>query len=89
MHINDSFVLRTIADEHLLIPTGKAALQIKGLLSLTESGALLYQKLQSGCTESELLETLTAEYDVSTEIAQADVADFLTQMRELGILLEE
>lgn len=89
MHLNDSFVLRVIADEHLLIPTGNAALQIKGLLSLTESGAFLYRKLQTGCSEAQLLDALTSEYEVSTEEARADVAEFLCQMRQLDILLED
>lgn len=89
MRVNDSFILRTIADENLLIPTGTAALEVQGLISLSESGALLYQKLLSGSTAEELAALLTAEYDVDLETAQRDTADFLDQMRELGILVEE
>ena len=89
MRVNDSFILRTIADENLLIPTGTAALEVQGLISLSESGALLYQKLLSGSTAAELAALLTAEYDIDLETAQRDTADFLDQMRELGVLAEE
>ena len=38
MKASNQFILRTIADEHLLIPVGDAALSVKGLIALTESG---------------------------------------------------
>lgn len=88
MKLSTLFVLRTIADEHLLIPTGSAASHVHGLISLNESGALLYRKLQSECTETELMQVLLSEYDVTAEQAREDVSEFLMQMRDLGILLE-
>lgn len=86
MKINNLFVLRSVAGEHLLIPTGSAAASIQGLISLNETGALLYSRLEGGCTEAELVSALTAEYDVSSEEAAADVSEFLEQMAQLGIL---
>ena len=50
MKVSNQFILRTIADEHLLIPVGEAALSVKGLIALSESGKLLFEKLKSGCT---------------------------------------
>ena len=88
MKISNLFVLRSIAGEHLLIPTGAAASKVQGLISLNESGALLYQKLLDGCSRPELIAALTSEYDVSAEEAEADVAEFLEQMHGLEILTE-
>ena len=89
MKISNLFVLRSIAGEHLLIPTGAAASSVQGLISMNETGALLYNKLSAGSTQAELIAALTAEYDVSAEEAQADVTEFLEQMSELGILMED
>lgn len=89
MKISNLFVLRSIAGEHLLIPTGSAASRVQGLISLNETGALLYRNLSSGSTAASLAAALTAEYDVSREEAEADAAEFLAQMRELGIVLED
>ena len=89
MKINDQFILRTIADENLLIPTGQAAFQVKGLIALSESGALLYHRLKDGCTREDLVTALTEEYDVSAEEAGRDIESFLEQMRSLTILLED
>ena len=81
-------ILREIAGEHLLIPVGQTALKVKGMVTLSESGLLLWKKLQSDCTEEELVGAVLAEYQVDRETAAADVAAFLQQMREIGILLD-
>ena len=39
MKVSNQFIMRTIADEHLLIPVGEAAISVKGLIALSESGA--------------------------------------------------
>lgn len=89
MRVSDQFILRTIADEHLLIPVGQAAMHIKGLIALSESGALLYNRLKDGCSRDDLVAVLTEEYDVSIEEAGRDTDDFLNQMRSLRMLLED
>lgn len=89
MKVSSQFVLRHIADEHLLIPTGKAALEVKGLIALSESGSLLFEKLQKGCGREDLIAALCAEYDVSEAVAAEDADAFLDQMRQLNMLVEE
>lgn len=89
MKVRDQFVLRTIAGEPLLIPVGEAAITTKGLIALSESGALLYERLKAGCTREALVDALLEEYDVSRQEAARDVEDFLEQMRKLNMLLEE
>lgn len=89
MKINDSFILREIAGEHILIPVGAAALQLHGMITVSESGLLLYKKLQNECSEEELVDALLAEYEVERDVAAADIKAFLAQMRQIGILSEE
>ncbi|MBQ7922994.1 MAG: PqqD family protein [Clostridia bacterium] len=89
MRINDQFILRTIADENLLIPVGDAAIHVKGLIALSESAVLLYNKLKNGCTREELVSALTSEYKVSEEEAVEDTETFLNQLRQMKILIEE
>lgn len=89
MKANDQFILRTIAGEHLLIPVGEAALSVKGMIALSESGVLIYEKLKGGCTKDELIAALTSEYEVSEEEAARDTDAFLDQMRQLNMLVED
>ncbi|MGN0998723.1 MAG: PqqD family protein [Faecousia sp.] len=89
MRVRDNFIFRTIAQEHLLIPKGEAALTVKGLIALSESGSLLYRKLCEDCTREDLISALTREYDVSASVAGEDVDAFLDQMRQLDMLVED
>ncbi len=88
MKVRDNFILRTIAQEQLLIPTGEAALSVKGLIALSESGSFLYQKLRTDCTREDLIAALTQEYDVPASVAEKDIDAFLDQMRQLNMLVE-
>lgn len=89
MKIRDNFILREIAGEHILIPVGEAALRVHGMVTLSESALLLYEKLQQReCDEEDLVNALLAEYDVEKDVASADVKAFLNQMRQVGILSE-
>lgn len=89
MRVSNLFISRKIADEHLLIPVGEAAMTVKGLIAMSESGSLLYEKLKTGCTRADLIAALTAEYDVTQAVAERDTDAFLNQMRQLNILVEE
>ena len=81
-------ILREIAGERLLIPVGRTALQVKGMVTLSESGLLLWKRLQSDCTEEDLVQVLLSEYEVDRDTAAADVKAFLKQMSDVGLLLE-
>lgn len=88
MKVIDGLITRQIAGEYILIPTGSAALKIHGMISLSESGYLLFERLRSSCTEEELVDVIMAEYDVEREIALKDVNSFVERMREIGLLQE-
>lgn len=89
MKVSEQFILRSIAGENLLIPTGEAAMTVKGLIALSESGLLIYEKLKDGCGKQELVDALLAEYEVSAAEAEADTEAFLNQLRQLNMLVEE
>lgn len=86
MKAKGELILREIAGEQILIPVGETALRIKGMISLTESGALLWNRLQSECSEENLVDAIMNEYDIDRETALDDVQAFLSQLRELELL---
>lgn len=83
---NPDFLLREIAGEYILVPTGAAAARLNGLISLNEPGAYLWNTLQQSRSEEELVAALVGEYEVAPETASADVRAFLVRMAEAGIL---
>ena len=79
-------VLRQIADEYVLIPTGEMALQVQKLICLTESSAMLWKMLAEGTTEQAMWQALLDTYEVDEATARKDTAEFLENMKALGLL---
>lgn len=88
MKIASGFVRRTVGDSYIVVPVGKRTRSIPGVIALSESGALLWEHLESGTTGDELVEILLEEYEVDRERAVHDVKAFLNEMRELGAIEE-
>lgn len=86
MRVIEELVLREVAGEYVLIPTGEIASKIQGIIGLNESGVLLYEKLKNDCTKEELKNALLETYEVDEETAMKGVEKFLKKMEEAGIL---
>ena len=86
MQVSKDLILREVAGEYILIPVGKAALKIHGMINLTESAVFLWKKLQEDCTEEELVQALLKEYDIDRETAAADVRERIEQMQKIGVM---
>lgn len=88
MKIDKSFVLRQIAGEYVILPTGGTTLQFNGMITVNEQGAFLWERLCGGTTRDELVDAMLEEYEVDRETAQADVDDFLRVLRNKKLLNE-
>ena len=84
---SQEMLLREVAGEYLLIPIGKATRTVKGMVALSESGFLLWNKLQNDCSVEDLVQLLLSEYEIDESTAHQDVINFLKQMNQLGILI--
>ena len=58
------FILREVADEYILIPTGKTTETFNGIISLSETGAFIYEHLEEAPSFDALVDMITKEYDV-------------------------
>ena len=86
MKVNENFLLRQVADTWVILPVGQAAVDFNGMLTLNESGALLWRALEQGNDREGLVDALTSEYDVDRKTALADVDAFLAKLTEAGCL---
>lgn len=86
MKLKLDFVLREIAGETLLVPAGKAALDLNGMITLNAMGTALWNKLPEVEDEAALVQWVLDEYEVDADTARADVSAFLGRLRQLGIV---
>ena len=89
MKIQKEFVLREIAGDYVIIPTGKTALTFNGLITVNEVGAELWKMLQSDVTFEDLTKGILEVYDVDEETAKEDIREFLDTLKKGGVLDEK
>lgn len=86
MQISKNYVLRTIAGDNLLVPLGEAARKQKGMILLNELSLFVYESIQKGQTEDEILSRILDEYDVEIPQAAADLGEIISEFTKLGII---
>lgn len=85
--LKDGFVLRKVGPSHMAVPFGPRAAEVKGMISLSESGFLLWKAIQDGTdTVDGLVAVLRKEYDVAEDVAKRDILAFLDGLKEQGVL---
>lgn len=88
MQACNGFVLRNIADEWLLMPTGDNIRQFGGTVLLNEVSAFIWEKLQQPVTRDGLLKEMLDEYETDEATAAAALDALLAEMKQMGIIQE-
>ncbi len=89
MKKSKNYVLRNLGDEIFLIPRGKMAEEVNGVLTLSETAAFIYNHIEETESIAEIVQLLSAEFHATkeeeTEMKQ-DVQEMLQFFREHGII---
>lgn len=83
--IKSGYVLREIEGEFLAIPFAPE-LNSANIIILNPVSGLLWEKLQSECTLSQLVEAVIGSFKIDAETAQADIEEFLQLLKENNML---
>jgi hypothetical protein len=87
MKIKEGFLLRKIADIHVVVPVGESSLDFNGVITLNDTATFLFGQLQIETTKEALLEHLLAEYEVDKDTAEKDIDTFFVKLREANLLV--
>lgn len=85
MKIKDGFILRQVAGQTVVLPVG-TDLDLNMMITLNDTGAFLWEKLQSDTDKAALVAALLGEYDVEKAVAQESVTAFVKKLNENGFL---
>ena len=86
MKIVKEFILREIAGEAVLVPTGETSQEFNGLVTLSESGSFIWKNLEKAESLEEMLSLILDEYDIDEATAKADTIEFITTLINNGIV---
>lgn len=85
MKIKDGFILRSVADQTVVLPVGDD-LDLNMMITLNETGTFLWERLQSETSEDALVAALLGEYDVDEATARKAVVTFVGKLESNGFL---
>ena len=88
MRAAKDYIVREIAGETILIPSGLAAQKFNGLVTVNALGTFIWNSLSEDLTVDQLVEKITEAYEVDAETARADALEFLDELRQIGALEE-
>lgn len=78
-------MLREVAEQWVVIPLGERVIEFNGIMTLSESGATLWKKMERDVLVEDLVRVLLKEYIIDEEVAKADILEFVTALREKGL----
>lgn len=86
MKIKEGFVLRTICGQNVISGEGTSNVNFSKLISLNETAAFLFQKVQGMEFTPEILADLLVEdYEVDRETALEDCKKLCGQWKDAGL----
>ena len=88
MKIRGQFTLREVAGEVLVVPMGETALSLNGMIILNGVSKVIWEALETGATQEELLQRILDEFDVSPKTAEEDLMSFLEDLRKQNLIEE-
>ena len=88
MKIKEGFIMQAIAGSTVVVPVGEATAILNGIITLNESGVLLWNLLLDGADVDQLKDRLIKEYDIPDSKASKDAYSFIESLRKIGCLEE-
>ncbi|MCH5340519.1 MAG: PqqD family protein [Acetatifactor sp.] len=79
------YQLRYAAGQYWLLDTWQEGVPYKRPLTMNEVGADIWRMMEQGCSQKHIVDVLGREYQVSSEVVEKDLEQFLAQLAEFGI----
>ena len=88
MKIKDTFLMKEIAGNYVVVPTGNELVNLNGMITLNDSGAILWRLLENDTDKESVIAGMLKEFDIDRETAEADIDEFIDLLRKIGALDE-
>ena len=86
MKIKKDFILREIAGEYILIPTGTTTQNFNGLISLNEVAAFIWSNIEEVEDDNQMIKLILENYEIDEDVARTDVELFISELRQANMI---
>lgn len=86
MKLKPGFVLREIAGETVVLPTGDD-LDLNVMITLNQTGKFIWSRLENDTTIDQLVEDIMSAYETDADTAKIAVCTFIEQLNDYGFLV--
>lgn len=86
MKRNETFLIRAVGNESVLIPLGAQVGTMNGMVILNDTAQCLWELLRDDRSLDELAAAVAERFEVEPERARADVQRFLDEAAKIGMI---
>jgi hypothetical protein len=83
------FVVRKVGDAYMVVPTGPRMKEYRGMITINETGAFLFDQIKTRRSAAELIEALRKEYEIDEDTAFEAISAFVDQCSFAQLLVSE
>lgn len=86
--LSPDFIVRNIVDECLLVPIRATKKSRNEFYALNPTGKIVIDSVSSGKDVDSMIKEICENYDVDEKTAQADIYEFISAFKDMGVLIE-
>lgn len=83
---DSSVVFRKVAEEFILVPIKKRADEVDSIYTMNEVGSRIWELVDGEKSLSEIIDIILNEFEVSPEVAEKDIIEFINQLEHIGAI---
>lgn len=88
MKLKYNFVVRNVAGQSVALAVGDDNAKFNGMIKLNSVGEFIFKLLANDISLDEIINKITEEYDVDASEAKASVEQYVSVLRENGLIEE-
>lgn len=86
MKLKDGFVIQEMAGETVMVATGEASKEFRGIVRNNKTAAYIANLLLQDITREEIIINILKQYEVEREIVEKDVDNIISEFEKAGFL---
>ena len=89
MKIKKGFVTRKMGDKTVVVATGEASLNFRGMIELNSTAADIWSWVSEGLDKDAVAQKFEEKYNLDTVKAKADTDKIIEKMKQTGVFEDE